>query len=96
MPLYTERLLDSDMMTLSAGEEFKTALRLWRKSGNEEPTASLPDDDRILVHLAGKEVAARRKLSGRLHKTAMKRRRFHGPNGPKIPRAAAFVQCLFD
>lgn len=62
MPLDTERLLDSDMMALSTGEEFKTALRLWCKSWNQEPAASLPDDDRILAHLAGKEPAAWRKV----------------------------------
>ncbi len=62
MPLHTERLLDSDMMALSTGEEFKTALRLWCKSWNQEPAASLPDDDRILAHLAGKELSAWRKV----------------------------------
>ncbi|NLZ10870.1 MAG: YdaU family protein, partial [Alcaligenaceae bacterium] len=62
MPLHTERLLDSDMMALSTGEEFKTALRLWCKSWNQEPAASLPDDDRILAHLAGKELASWRKV----------------------------------
>lgn len=64
MPLHTERLLDSDMMALSSGEEFKTALRLWCKSWNQEPAASLPDDDRILAHLAGKELSAWRKVRG--------------------------------
>jgi uncharacterized protein YdaU (DUF1376 family) len=64
MPLHTERLLDSDMMALSTGEEFKTALRLWCKSWNQEPAASLPDDDRILAHLAGKELPAWRKVKG--------------------------------
>ncbi|MNY08533.1 hypothetical protein D3C86_1413920 [compost metagenome] len=58
MPLDTERLLDSDMMALSTGEESKTALRLWCKSWIQEPAASLPDDDRILAHLAGKELTA--------------------------------------
>lgn len=62
MPLDTERLLDSDMMALSTGEEFKTALRLWCKSWNQEPAASLPDDDRILAHLAGRELASWRKM----------------------------------
>lgn len=62
MPLDTERLLDSDMMALSTGEEFKTALRLWCKSWNQEPAASLPDDDRILAHLAGRELASWRKV----------------------------------
>ena len=62
MPLDTERLLDSDMMALATGEEFKTALRLWCKSWNQEPAASLPDDDRILAHLAGKDLAAWRKV----------------------------------
>lgn len=62
MPLHTERLLDSDMMALSTGEEFKTALRLWCKSWNQEPAASLPNDDRILAHLAGKELPAWRKV----------------------------------
>lgn len=62
MPLDTERLMDSDMMALSTGEEFKTALRLWCKSWNQEPAASLPDDDRILAHLAGRELSSWRKI----------------------------------
>lgn len=62
MPLDTERLLDSDMMALSTGDEFKTALRLWCKSWNQEPAASLPDDDRILAHLAGRELGTWKKV----------------------------------
>ncbi len=53
MPLDVARLLDSDLFALSTGEEFKTALALWCKSWQQQPAASLPNDDRILAHLSG-------------------------------------------
>ncbi|EIK94031.1 putative cytoplasmic protein [Pseudomonas sp. M47T1] len=53
MPLDVVRLLDSDLYAISTGEEFKTALALWCKSWQQQPTASLPNDDRILAHLSG-------------------------------------------
>lgn len=67
MPLDTARMLDSDMFALSNGEEFKAAIALWCKAWMQVPTASLPNDDRVLAHLSGtgarwakvKEVALR-------------------------------------
>ncbi|WP_143757454.1 DUF1376 domain-containing protein [Burkholderia singularis] len=53
MPLDVVRIIDSDTFGLSTGDEFKTAFRLWAKSWLQVPAASLPDDDRLLAHLAG-------------------------------------------
>ena len=53
MPLEVGRLLDSDLMALSTGDEFKAALMLWCKSWAQAPAASLPDDDRILARWSG-------------------------------------------
>lgn len=53
MPLDTVRLVDSDLMALSTGEEFKASVTLWCKCWLQVPAASLPDDDRILAHLSG-------------------------------------------
>ncbi|KVN25609.1 hypothetical protein WJ63_15885 [Burkholderia pyrrocinia] len=61
MPLDVERVIDSDTFGLSTGDEFKTAFRLWAKSWKQVPAASLPNDDRLLAHLAGLEVTAWRK-----------------------------------
>lgn len=56
MPLDVVRVIDSDTFGLSTGDEFKTAFRLWAKSWLQVPAASLPDDDRLLAHLAGLEL----------------------------------------
>ena len=53
MPLDVVRLIDSDLMALATGEEFKAAVTLWCKAWLQVPAASLPDDDRILAHLSG-------------------------------------------
>jgi len=53
MPLDVERVIDSDLFGISTGDEFKVAFRLWAKSWTQVPAASLPDDDRLLAHLAG-------------------------------------------
>jgi uncharacterized phage protein (TIGR02220 family) len=53
MPLDTVRLLDSDLVALSTGEEFKAAVLLWCKAWQQVPASSLPDDDRILASLSG-------------------------------------------
>lgn len=53
MALDVARVIDSDLFGLSSGDEFKTAFRLWAKSWHQVPAASLPDDDRLLAHLAG-------------------------------------------
>jgi hypothetical protein len=53
MPLDVVRLVDSDLAAISTGDEFKAAVILWCKSWHQIPAASLPDDDRMLAHLAG-------------------------------------------
>lgn len=61
MPLDVERVIDSDTFGLSTGDEFKTAFRLWAKSWKQVPAASLPNDERLLAHLAGIDVSVWRK-----------------------------------
>lgn len=53
MPLDVVRVIDSDTFGISTGDEFKVAFRLWAKCWLQVPAASLPDDDRVLAHLAG-------------------------------------------
>ena len=53
MPLDATRLLDSDLFALASGDEFKAAIALWCKAWMQIPSASLPDDDRVLAHLSG-------------------------------------------
>lgn len=53
MPLDVVRLVDSDLTAIATGDEFKAAVLLWCKSWHQVPAASLPDDDRMLAHLAG-------------------------------------------
>ncbi|WP_416360399.1 DUF1376 domain-containing protein [Burkholderia orbicola] len=53
IPLDVGRVIDSDLFGMSTGDEFKTAFRLWAKSWHQVPAASLPNDDRMLAHLAG-------------------------------------------
>ena len=53
MPIDTVRLIDSDLIALSTGDEFKAAVRLWCKAWHQIPAGSLPDDDRILASLSG-------------------------------------------
>jgi hypothetical protein len=62
MRLDINRLLDSDLYALSSGEEFKAALTLWCKSWHQVPAGSLPEDDRVLSHLAGVSVSKWSKL----------------------------------
>jgi Protein of unknown function (DUF1376) len=53
MSLDVQRVIDSDLFGLSTGDEFKAAFRLWAKSWHQIPAASLPNDDKLLAHLAG-------------------------------------------
>ena len=53
MPLDVVRLLDSDTLALSTGDEFKAAFQLWCRAWKEVPAASLRNDDRILARAAG-------------------------------------------
>lgn len=46
MPLDTLRLRDSDMTSLSSGDEFKAATLLWCASWHQVPASSIPDDER--------------------------------------------------
>ena len=52
MPLQVQRLLDSDLFAISTGDEFKAAVALWCKSWGQVPAGSLPNDERVLAHLA--------------------------------------------
>jgi uncharacterized protein YdaU (DUF1376 family) len=62
MPLEVGRLLDSDLVALSTGDEFKAALIIWAKSWSQVPAASIPDDDRILAKWSGYSLAEWRGL----------------------------------
>lgn len=53
MPLDVLRLRDSDLATLSTGDEFKAAVLLWCVAWHQVPAASLPDDDRLLARHSG-------------------------------------------
>lgn len=50
--LDTVRLLGSELVAISTGEEFKAAVLLWARSWHQKPAASLPDDDRVLASFA--------------------------------------------
>lgn len=51
--LDTVRLLSSELVAISTGDEFKAAVLLWSHAWQQKPAASLPDDDRVLAHFAG-------------------------------------------
>jgi hypothetical protein len=53
MPLDVNRLMDSDFVALSKGDEFKAGMALWCKAWLQLPAGSLPDDDRVLAYLSG-------------------------------------------
>ena len=53
MPLDVTRLRDSDLASVSTGDEFRAAVLLWCASWHQRPAASVPDDDRVLAMLAG-------------------------------------------
>jgi hypothetical protein len=53
MPLDVVRLRDSDFAALSSGDGFRAGLMLHCAAWHQVPAASLPDDDRMLAHLAG-------------------------------------------
>ena len=53
IPLDVVRLRDSDLVALSTGEEFASAVLLWCASWHQVPAASLPDDDIVLSKFAG-------------------------------------------
>jgi hypothetical protein len=53
MPLDVVRLRDSDLGVVCTDAEIRSALWLWCASWHQVPAASLPDDDRVLAHMAG-------------------------------------------
>lgn len=53
MHLDVKKLLNSDLIDLSTGEEFKAAVRLWCESWHQVPAGSLPNVDRQIQRLAG-------------------------------------------
>lgn len=53
MPLEVVRLRDSDLVVLASGEEFRAAVLLWCAAWHQVPSASLPNDERMLANLAG-------------------------------------------
>ena len=50
--LDTVRLLGSELVAISTGDEFKAAVILWCRAWKQRPACSLPDDDRILSSFA--------------------------------------------
>lgn len=59
IPLYGERVFNSDTWALCDADEKVAALRLWWRSWHEEPAGSLPNNDRLLADRAGYGVAVR-------------------------------------
>ena len=53
MPLDILRLRDSDLAAEATGDEFRAAVLLWCACWHQVPAASLPEDEKILAHLAG-------------------------------------------
>lgn len=51
--LNVERLLASELMAISTGDEFKAAVSLWCRAWKQIPAASLPNDDRVLAQFSG-------------------------------------------
>lgn len=57
------RVLDSDFLALSTGDEFKAGFTLWGRSWFQKPAASLPNDERILAKLAGVSIKEWKRLA---------------------------------
>jgi hypothetical protein len=53
MPLDVGRMMDSDQFAMATGDEFKATMALYAKAWLQVPAASLPNEDRVLAHLAG-------------------------------------------
>lgn len=54
MPLHGNKLLGSDFDAIASDAEYRAAHRLWWAAWQQQvPAASLPDDDRVLAHIAG-------------------------------------------
>lgn len=52
MPLYGERLRESDHNTKCTDAEFRASINLWWSAWQQVPAASLPNDERELCKLA--------------------------------------------
>jgi hypothetical protein len=52
VPIYADRLWESNFWGVATDAEFRAAFCLWLKSWNQKPPGSLPTDDRILCRLA--------------------------------------------
>lgn len=54
MPLHGHKLYGSDFDAIANDAEYRAAQRLWWAAWQQQvPAASLPDDDRVLAHVAG-------------------------------------------
>lgn len=53
MPLLGGRLFSSDFDLEATDAEFRVGLRLWWKAWNQQPAASLPNNEKMLCKLAG-------------------------------------------
>lgn len=60
--LDTVRLLGSELVAISTGDEFKAAVLLWCRAWKQRPACSLPNDERILASFAGVPVAKWKKV----------------------------------
>src|SRR5690242_7035852 len=60
--LDTSRLLGSELVALSTGDEFKAAVLLWCRAWKQRPACSLPDDDRVLASFAGVPLSKWKKI----------------------------------
>ncbi len=60
--LDTVRLLGSELVALSTGDEFKAAVLLWCRAWKQRPACSLPNDDRVLASFAQVPAAKWRKV----------------------------------
>ena len=60
--LHTERLIASEFVALSGGDEFKAAVLLWCRAWDQQPVCSLPDDDGALARYAGVSLAEWREI----------------------------------
>lgn len=52
VPVYADRLWESNFFAVATDAEFRAAFCLWLKSWTQTPPGSLPNDDRLLCRLA--------------------------------------------
>lgn len=51
--LNVEKLMSSELVALSSGDEFKAAVMLWCRAWKQVPGGSLPNDERVLAAFSG-------------------------------------------